>query len=268
MSAILVVAALAFAGQSAQPPTEIGPPTTPQPGRPSDDQGAVATPGSDGEAAQWAADIIERIRSATGRVQSTECIFYKEEWKNGADLEPAQGVLKHRVGGDTFLGFESGPLGGRHILYRPKANDGNLLVSNPMFNLNLDPDGYLPIRNSRHSIRQAGLITICNTILNDVKKVKKIGPQVVTYEKLGLRTIGGEKTRCFRSTFDKKKHPQLFAAKTELCVSEKSGLPVEVKVWQHEGGKLRRVGLYRYTKCMLNTLTDQDFDPTNKAYKF
>ena len=90
----------------------------------------------------------------------------------------------------------------------------------------------------------------------------------MTYEKLGRRTIGGEKTSCFRSIFDKKKHPELFAAKTEICVSDKSGLPVEVKVWQHEGGKLRRVGLYRYTKCKLNTLTDRDFDPDNPGYKF
>jgi hypothetical protein len=263
-----LVMLVAVAAQAEVPPTEIGPSQQPAVGSPSDDQGATVDPSSRNDAAAWALSIIDRIRSATRRVKSTECTFYKEEWKGGGDLAPAQAQLKHRASGDTYLRFDSGPLAGRHILYRPKKNDGKLIVSNPMFNLNLDPKGFLAMRDSRHSVDEAGLLAICGTILGDARKLKKLPPAAVTYKKLGGRTIAGEKTKCFRSVFDKKRHPQLFAAKTEICVSDKTGLPVEVKVWQHEGGKLRRVGLYRYTKCRINTLTDQDFDPKNKAYRF
>ena len=212
------------------PPTQIGPPTAAK--SPSDEPATASnTPSTEDEAERWALDAIELVKVAMRKTRNVQCVFYKEEWKNGADLEPARGVLKHRRDGSTFLAFESGPQAGRHILWRPGKNDDNLLVSNPMVNLNLERTSFLAMRNNRHTIDDAGLLAVGRRMLRDASKVVRFGNNAVSYTHLGRRTIEGERSRCFGSTFDKKKYPSFFAARTEICVSEQSGLPMEIKVW-------------------------------------
>ena len=102
----------------------IGP--TPSAASPSEQPASVSKePSSSSEEERWALDAIEAMRKAMRKTRSVECVFYKEEWKDGVDLTPAQARLKHRRGGATFLAFESGPEAGRHILWRPKHNNGN-----------------------------------------------------------------------------------------------------------------------------------------------
>ena len=84
----------------------------------------------------------------------------------------------------------------------------------------------------------------------------------------GARTVEGEKAHCYRSTLPKEDDPKFFARKAEICVSDRSGLPIEIKVWDLARGKVRQVGHYVNADCEVNTLSDKDFDPDNSAYGF
>lgn len=241
------------------PPTTLGPPagSSPPPSRPT----GGPPPGQ--EAVR---DINLLVHRAVRDVKSTECEFTKQEWK-GKPLEKSRALLKHRSNGDVFLRFLSGPNEGRDILYRPGVDD-KLLVSNPVMNLHLDPDGYMAMRNNRHTVRMAGPWTVARRILEDEARVKALPPGVATYENLGRKKVLGEWARCYRSVLDKDRYPDFFAHKIEICVAETHGLPIDVTVWSKEGGQLREVGRYQYERCRTNHLTDRDFDPENPAYRF
>lgn len=230
---------------------------------------AVAAEGAPEPAARQAlaSRIADQLRAGIKSVKSTECRFFKKEYKQGP-LEPSESTMKTTSRGDVYIRFIKGANEGREILFRPGKNDEKLLVTNPLFNLRLEPDGRLAMRNDRHTIHMAGMHAIARLILDDHERLKNLSADAMTFQDLGRRRVGEDWAHCYAADADRKQFPELYAEKTEFCVAEQFDLPVEIKEWQHEDGEEREVGHYRFEGCELNHLTDEDFDPQNPAYGF
>lgn len=280
-SSSLLLAALAVASftpegvlaqEDPQRPTRVpttigqGEPFTHPPSEPAPQEPGVASTG--GEASAKVLSIADQLRAGLKKVKNAQCTFHKEEWKNGGPLEPSVAILKHSSAGEVYLSFQKGANEGREILFRPGKNDDKLLVTNPIFNLSLEPDSYLAMRTNRHTVRNAGLHFIARRILKDHTRLKELPPDAVRYKDLGRKKIGRDWASCYEADADRKRFPELYAEKTEICVADRFGLPIDVRVWQFEDGKEREVGHYRYENCELNKLSDKDFDPDNEAYGF
>ncbi len=219
---------------------------------------------------QKIAALNQRMHHAVSGLKSMECTFHRTEYKR-KQLDPTEAWLKVRTNGDVFMRITKGANEGRDILYRPNANGGKLLVSNPVFNVSLALDNFLVTRASRYTLREAGIHRVAKLILDAQDALQKLPPDAATHEWIGPRTVFGQKATCYRSTLDKKKYPQLFAYKSEVCVGDEAGLPLETKVWDEDvpgDGTIRLVGHYKYEKCTFNHLTDRDFDEENPAYRF
>ncbi len=68
---------------------------------------------------------------------------------------------------------------------------------------------------------------------------------------------------------DKTRCRTLRGHKAEFCVDPASGLPSNIRVWNHEDGVDRLVEDYLYEDIRVNVgLRDEDFDPANEAYGF
>ncbi|MBT3223293.1 MAG: DUF1571 domain-containing protein [Proteobacteria bacterium] len=216
--------------------------------------------------------VIEEMRTAAGQIQDATYDFHRTEWVRGS-MTPSETIaVKYRRPGDLYAHWIAGSGVGREILYREGSNDGRMAVKEKSWLpiINLDPEGRLATRNSRHPFPNLALTHPIKAVIEDHERVgadrERLRPEV---EDLGMVDVSGEAARCFDSTMRKDLDPTFYASRVKVCFSTKTHLPLSLQNYNIEDGELRLVEDYRYENVRLNQgLTDKDFDTDNEAYGF
>ncbi len=160
----------------------------------------------------------------------------------------------------------------QEVIWCKKSNDGKIKAHAGGFlkliTVNLDPNGNMAMKDSRHPISMAGFGHTVYLISRDNDILMK-NPTWGSVKDLGESMEFGAKSICYEATLDKAKHPKFYAYKARICMDKKTKMPNHVQIWDKEDGKVRLVEDYGYKKIKLNVgLKDTDFDPDNKAYRF
>ena len=128
--------------------------------------------------------------------------------------------------------------------------------------VSLDPEGKLAMRHSRRPITFAGLGNMLRLAVGQCKAAQAKGDLVLEYR--GVHEEAGRPAYVFNRILpDGKGYPchQLF-----IRIDQEFLLPVRTEAYLWDG---RLLSDYRYTDLDLNPgLTDEDFDPDNRAYGY
>jgi hypothetical protein len=129
--------------------------------------------------------------------------------------------------------------------------------------IRLDPRGSLARRGNRHTVHRLGFVPLSSLFMADAKRMlddlDRLRPEVAD---LGVRSVFGQPSQCYRAELKKSVEPALYAHRVEICFQQSTGLPVDLTVWDHEDGELRQVEHYRYENLKVDVgLTDADFSP-------
>lgn len=216
--------------------------------------------------------IIEEMRAAAGQLQDATYDFHRQEWVRGA-MSPVETIaVKYRRPHDLYAHWIAGSGVGREILYREGSNEGRMAVKEKSWLpiINLDPEGRLAMRNSRHPFPNLAITHPINAVIEDHERVtadrERLAPDV---KDLGSVDVFGESARCFDSTMRKDLEPTFYASRVTVCFSKRTHLPVSLQNYNVEDGELRLVEDYRFENVQLNVgLTDKDFDTENEAYGY
>lgn len=201
--------------------------------------------------------LLARMESAEREVRDYKATFVRQERVRGTWREREMMSMQWRRPGDLHMKWIGDNAMGRELLWRPhwpkmKLRKGPLTLDLALAN-------WFVARESRHSIRDAGLSALVHLILADAARARRWG-SVVTL--LPARKVHGAPSSCWHAVQDKAAHPEFYSARAEICVDDATGLPNFCKVWMHEDGELRVVEEYSYANVKLNVgLTEPDFTP-------
>lgn len=211
----------------------------------------------------------QRLKDAAARTQDHTALFYKREHLDG-ELKPAEHILlKWRAAAPTrgpqlYMKWIAGHHKGRELLWR---GDKQMKIKAGILTLDVDVDGALVRGQSRHSVREAGLVEMARMIAADIDRAQARKHRGVTYEDLGDKNVHGALAHCWAATLPKDEDPTFSAKRAEICIDARTSLPSVVKVWDDVDGRLTLVEDYSFADIQVNAgLTDEDFSPDNASY--
>ena len=216
---------------------------------------------------------LERMRTATASLQQYTCTFRREEWQGGKPLGAQLMAIKFRKPMDIYMRWEGETYKGRELIFRRGWNDDKLHVKPTpgalVPTLNLDPEGGLAMRGSRHSIDMVDMGNIVSLILRQTDKLEKSTSLSASFTDQGPQVVNGEASRCMQVDLPKQQDPALYARRVDMCMSDRTGLLTRLRTWDEDAGEVRKVEDYEFRSMNLSPgLTDADFDPENEAYGF
>lgn len=224
------------------------------------------------DAAELRALIDEMERAAAGVTDATYT-FHKTEYVGGQLLPSEQIAVKFRAPNDVYMKWVGQVDTHQELLFRPGWNDDRLRVSpGPLIpTINLDTDSRVVARTNRKTVYNLPFPWIVQNFVRDGELLAS-DPALAaatTVQDLGTRMVFGEPARCYAMELPKDRAPDLYAARVELCVHERTLLPARVQAWDVEDGTLKLVEDYGYEGMQLNVgLSDADFDPKHSEYHF
>lgn len=127
-----------------------------------------------------ARDIIPRMLSATGQINSLTFKLKKAERVKGKMITGEQDVKYHHSPRKTYAYLHS-PSKGTEVLWIANANNGKVLVkptSFPYVSVNLSPYGSILRKNNHHTVHEIGFDYVAEIIRN---LTEKSGEQFNTY---------------------------------------------------------------------------------------
>lgn len=218
-----------------------------------------------------AADLIKQTETALAAMKDATFTFYRKEWK-GKDYPQEKTFVKFRKNPvSVYMKWTGTEKTNQEVMWRKGWNDNELKAhkgSFPDITVNLDPKGSMAMDGSRHPITEAGFPHTIQIIAAMVKKLVA-NPSLGTVKDLGTQNVYGATAQCFEAKLDKAKDPSFYATAAEICLHTANKMPIKLKIWNKEGGKERLIEDYGYENVKVNVgLTDKDFDPENKEYKF
>ncbi|MBM4074618.1 MAG: DUF1571 domain-containing protein [Planctomycetes bacterium] len=171
---------------------------------------------------------------------------------------------------------------GREVIFKEGENDGRMTVhaggwKSRLGTMNMMPDDALAMRDSRYPITQAGLLNLCNMVLNynetDLKNK--------TYsrcEQLQDQKIGERDCHCFVMEYRSQEQSKQYR-KSIMMIDNEWSVPLFIKNFEwptdavtatgEELDEATLVEQYTYTDVKFRSnLTAMDFDQTNEDYNF
>jgi len=162
---------------------------------------------------------------------------------------------------------------GREVIYVENRNDGKLVAHEAgMLNVmraNLEPTGRLAMLGNRYPITEIGLENLADKLVERGKADRKWAGIEVE-----MTTVNGPDDRPCKliEIRHPRKWPEFDFYLARIYIDEALNVPVRYSAYtwpEKPGGEPVLEEEYIYTSLKLNPgLTDTDFDPDNKAYKF
>ncbi|MEM9412487.1 MAG: DUF1571 domain-containing protein, partial [Planctomycetota bacterium] len=166
------------------------------------------------------------------------------------------------------------PKKGQEAIWVEGWHEGKLLAHGPpgLFNLMtvyLDPEGSMAMNGNRYPITAIGMLNLIKKMAEKGSRDRKYGDCQVKMTRNVM--LGGARCTCFEVIHEKQeKHFEFHRA--EIFIDDDRNLPIAFSsyLWPDQpNGKPKLLERYYYTNINTNVgLTDVDFDPANKAYKF
>jgi hypothetical protein len=163
---------------------------------------------------------------------------------------------------------------GREVIWVEGQNEDKLIAHEgsgllAMRRFYLDPTGFLAMKGQRYPIYDAGVENLIIKLIQKAERDRAAGPCEVNYRE------GAEINKCSCSLIELIHHdrqPQFEFHKAHVFLDDKLQIPVRYAAydWQDTaGGEPKLIEEYTYYNVKVNVgLTDSDFSPENKKYKF
>ncbi len=170
-------------------------------------------------------------------------------------------------------GKEPKGIEGREVIWVDGKNDGKLIAHEAgwmgVVRVQLDPDGMLASRGNKYSIKSIGLEQLLGKLIEKGDRDRELGDCLVSIQE-------GQKLNDQPCTVIEVKHPEkrplldFHIARIYLDTSLRIPIRYEAYLWPEKSGEAPPLEeQYSYTDLKLNVgLTDEDFNPDNKAYQF
>jgi len=224
---------------------------------------AAAAAGADAE--QW----LKEAEEAYGRVATYTAIFHKQQHVAGT-LQPGETILLkcRRTPFSLYMKWIKPPYKGSELLYVTGWNEGQARAHRGgilrFITVNLDPADPGLMANNLRPVTSTGIGFLLETVANNVRKAIKAGE--LTFTGRGEEAVFGRNTRVLEMTFPKTRAADYDGHRFVINQDAESRMLLRIRVYDRDG---RLVEHYGYENLVLNApLTDADFDPKNRAYRF
>lgn len=218
--------------------------------------------------------MIKQAQKAVSRLKDFTATFSKKEWKDGKQLDKEVTQMKWRKNPrSVYMKWIGETDKGQEILWIKGKNDNKLKAHQGGFlkfvAVNLDPNGNMAMKKSRHPVMEAGFDHTVHLIAKDMKLCNEHPDWGCKVKDIGVQKVNGVKSYCYEAETPKDKHKEFYSYKAHICMDLKRHLPNKVQIYDYEDGKVRLVENYNYENVKVNVgLTDKDFDADNKEYNF
>ena len=224
------------------------------------------------------------LKHIQANVRDYEAILVKRCRVNGVlpEMQYARVKIRNRKTGSgavqtpmaVYLRFmKPADVRGREVVWVENQNDGKMIVHEPglkgMVNVNLDPNGYLAMRNQRYPITEIGIENLAAKLIETCQRDRRHGEcefQLYDNAKVG-------KTECrMLEVIHPVKRPHFDFYRARVYLDKKLNVPIRYASWSWpttEGGEPVLEEEYNYFRLTTNVaLTNQDFDTDNPEYGF
>ena len=250
--------------------------TTPNPKPPVEPK---ATPHPLDQALSLAYDGLENMKA---NISDYTAILSRRERVNDKLTERSFVHLKVRNDRDTPQGHQPFSVymkflkpraaAGREVIW-VQGRNGNKIIAHESGMLRfkrfeLDPDGWLAMKNNRYPIYDAGLENLVVKLIEKAERDRAAGMCEVEYRENA--SINKRPCTMIRVIHNERQHPYEFY-KAEVFIDDELKIPVRYASydWPQAGQAPKLLEEYTYVNVKLNVgLTDKDFNPDNPEYKF
>jgi outer membrane lipoprotein-sorting protein len=220
--------------------------------------------------AQDRTDLEKRLQEtedALARLDNYTAVFHRTERVHGKLLPEVITFLKFQRPFKIYMRWIN-PLKGQESLYVEGANHNKVRAHGTgltgLFSVNLNPTGGLAMRNSRHSITEAGLENLVKKIGSDLRRGLRASE--LTAKDHGEQVVYGRKTREIEGVLPKDPAKGYYCYRCIVNLDVETKLPIKTQIFDRED---QLVECYGYEHLSLNPgLSDKDFDPKNPEYHF
>lgn len=164
---------------------------------------------------------------------------------------------------------------GREVIYVENQNDGNIVAHEGGFKgrflptVTIPPTGMLAMRGQRYPMTEIG-------VENMIVKLIERGEKALQFEDVRAEFRTGARVKDRVCTVlqltQPTRHPEAEFHTAQVFMDDELNMPIRYIAYdwpQSAGGRGEVIEEYNYLNLRVNVgLTDQDFDPYNKAYNF
>jgi outer membrane lipoprotein-sorting protein len=211
---------------------------------------------------------IKQAEEVLSKTDSYTVIFHKQERSKGVLGEEETIFLKFKKPFKVYMKWIKPPHKGRELMYMKGWNNNRLKVHeggiSGIFNFNLEPEGDLGMKGSRHPVTDTGLENIVRVIGRDLRRGVKAAE--VTFKDHGEEMIYGRATREVEGIFPKDMGKGYYCFRAVIYFDVETRIPTKVMIYDWDDELVENYG---YEDLRLDAgLTDADFDPGNPEYRF
>ncbi len=219
----------------------------------------------------WADELTAHrlIADAVARFQTVAdytCRLNKKVRKGDVLYEDRDISVKYKKPRHYYFRWNNGVAKGREVIFVQGRHDDRL-VAHPggifkPFTLRLEPEGYLAMRENRHSLKDSGMEKIINLMESDAALADTKGLDVIRF--VGEMRLDGRRVRVVEGRFPEGQG--FYAHRIRLHFSPAIQLPLKVSIYDGSG---QLVEDYEFHELRINVgLTEHDFDPHNPQYDY
>ena len=206
---------------------------------------------------------------ALSKINDYTAIFHTQERQNGKLTKEETIKMKFRQPFSIYMKWTGHSIRGQEVLFvegwnrnRLRVRPGGLITS--LVTLNLDPRSKLAMEKNRHPVTDAGLHKLMNLITDNLK----IGLARKEYKQIdhGNFITFGRPVHRFEGIFEAKDRKLYYCYRAVIDMDMEHMIPIKVMLYDWDNNLLENYG---YEDVVINPgLTDHDFDPRNKEYRF
>lgn len=210
-----------------------------------------------------ATEMIKMAQETVRTLNDFTCIFSKAEYKGKQLPKEVVDMKWRKQPRSVYMKWIGDEKKGQQALWVKGKNNDKLRAKPPhLLAVSLATDSWLAMKDSRHTVTEAGFDHTVELIAKDLDISMKHPDYNSKIKLLGEQVVNGAPSVCFEAEMDKEKHPEFYAQKALICASKEAKVPNKVQIWMKEDGEVRLVEDYGYENIKLNVgLTDKDFDP-------
>lgn len=210
---------------------------------------------------------LQQTEAALAKVDNYTAVFHRVERVDGKLIPKEVTFLKFKRPFKIYMRWIT-PNQGQESLYVRGANHNKIKAHGAGFAsliaLNLDPNGSLAMKNSRHPITEAGLENLVKKIGSNLRRGLRAGE--LTSIDHGEHIVYRRKTRELEGILPRDPAKGYYCYRCIVDLDVETKMPIKTRIFDWNN---QLVESYGYENLKLNPgLTDSDFDPKNPEYHF